>query len=396
MPRPYYKVFLLVLLTIFLITSCDLFGEEEERKPPEAVDPESMVTLTPVQERRDVLSIKLEEIRLTEKAEDREIFVGTVWMIPINADGETMRAQFQYLEEDLVPITASQPYTPGDWFLSIERENLNEQDFGIWFMVSGAGVGEPVIVDWGDTKKIFVEVLKETVPVLAGAAVTIALTGGTPGVPDEAVSATVTASASTSLMSRIALLGRQGIPFLSEVLRQSSPRIAGNLSEALLSEENLTALYESLLQQRYFSETFVIFSIENDYRVNNRISVVTNDGSLKLIFSVFETSNLPQDTIADVQEDIFPEEECNPDAPSTLISGAAAQIVTARQRVLFNIYDPLHSNNFEVVRGDTVFPKFALCDQQQQVLWWYIETLDGRSGWIAESQDVSVFMEAIQ
>ncbi|MGB1288452.1 MAG: hypothetical protein ACPG7F_18100 [Aggregatilineales bacterium] len=343
----------------------------------------------------NIISIRLDEIRLTEKAINRNIPVDSVWMIPLNTTTEQgMGARFQYVEEgQSFIIRENQSYMPSSpWFLSVEKDDLNQQDFGMWFMISA--------FNNQDEQEQLRLVVEDIIPMAGAGILTALLAPVTPGLPDEIIPAKVTASRGVALMGRIAALGKSVEGVLSnQPAREFAGSIAGGLAETTLQSLSISLASSAniISETSYFGEVYITFPASEDYRLNNRVSVVTTDGSLILEFSIFETSNVNDTSYVSSSpvEAYLPVEDCNPEAPGTIQSGKSAQVLR-QMEVSASPIDTTASMLFRLSAEDIITPVIPYCDTQKNILWWRVRDENGQQGWLPESRGITVFMESLQ
>ncbi len=393
----YHKGRLTLILGIVITVLTSACGKSDV-KPDEPPVETTPIAVTPLaDEPLNLISLRLDEIRLTPKAEGQNLFVSSVWMIPINEAGDTTGARLVYsLDNALIPITATAPYEPpSDWFLTIEREALANKDFGMWFMVTGADGEEGT--DWQVLQAEFESLMSDALPIIVNSAATVILSYATPGVLDEALAGeaaiTATATRGPALMAHIASFGRESTKLLREILTESRPEMS-DLIEQRLDDGVLNRIFGALDDQEYFGEAYIRFSATEDYRLNNRFSIVTTDGSLEIVFSVFATSNDPA-AIASFEPEsptttYVPAESCNPDNPSTLIPGKPAEILARTQRVTSSLMSST-GTDFMVTKGDTVYPIMAFCDRDENAMWWRVKAESGEVGWMPENHGEIVY-----
>ena len=142
----------------------------------------------------------------------------------------------------------------------------------------------------------------------------------------------------------------------------------------------------------YFGEAYVILPATDNYYLNNQITAVTADGSLEVVFSVFETDNLEiaaAQTLTPV--DIAAYKPCNAQLESTLFSGSSAKVIPSQVNVYTGVYNQTIA--FRLRGNDVVSTIFPYCDAVKGVLWWRIRTEDGQLGWTPESIDTRLFLE---
>ncbi len=385
---------IVLVLPAFLVSACGK-GAEPQTPPPETT-PIAAATLP--NEPLHLISLRLDEIRLTPKAEGQDMFVSSVWMIPINAQGDLTGARLVYgMDNELIPLSDTLPYQPPSaWFLTVEREDLEDQDFGMWFMVTGADAENGS--SWQVLRDEFEAVMSEALPIITAAAATVVLVNMTPGIPDEvlageaAVSATATRG--PALMARLASFGRVGTGFLRDIFTEARPELSVMINERM-DDGMLGRIFGALDNQEYFGEAYIRFAAAENYRLNNRFSIVTTDGSLEIVFSVFETSNDSESNIAAYEAEsptttYVPAESCNPAHPSTMIPGKPAEILATVQRVSSSVMAET-ADDFTVGKGDIVYPIMAFCDRDENAMWWRIRTESGGVGWMPENHGEIVY-----
>lgn len=367
------------------------FGSSAPSRPPPPTAEHTQVATVEVEVRNFVV-IELNEIRLTERAvlHDVDINVDSVFMVPLDVESVGMGARFQYVEDDTVNISANSPYNPTSrWTLAIERRDLNNEDFGIWFMVTGRGDMGPSI------RRELTGFTQDLATFFTAGVATTVLTAGR--APAAVASARYSATRGKAVIGRLSALTTAGGFVLRNTLESirmptaigGTERLAGLLSE-----------YATLLDGvGYFGEAYITFQAEDDYRLNNRIAVVTTDGSLVLEFSIFETANanIFDESLEAVEivEDYFPSEECNPNAPSRLLSGQPARVVVSSLNVSSS---PIASVSELVARlpnGANFTPLIPFCDQNENILWWRIRMENGEHGWLQESRGTIIHVELV-
>jgi hypothetical protein len=382
--KGYYLMFyrlLFLSLLIFLLSACG--GKRPQpTTPPTPSEPTIQADISSEQHR--IISARLDEIRLAEGIASRVIPLDTVWMIPLNTN-QDITAKMQYLEDGHnITIRAGEPYTPtSPWFISIERDDLEGENFGIWFVI--VNVGDNSLISWDEFHSVMIDV---GIVLVSGVAST-ALTTITPGVPDEALTISVGVTRGRSLLATLAVLGRR---FTNEI-----PTMGATLTERSI-DNVLESTSASLDKLSYFSEVYVIIPAANDYYLNNQISAVTADGSLEVVFSIFDTDNLSDAEAAAFQAtekrtDIFPPVECNPQHPSELQAGIRARVVQPNRNAYPNIFS--QDIAFRLQMNDEVTLIFPYCDINEQVLWWRVRNSAGEYGFTAESSRSQVFLEAV-
>jgi hypothetical protein len=360
-----------IALGIFA-TSCSGAPPPPPTNIPEATS-ESEVVQDISEIEINLISIRLDTIRLTDRVTVEAIPLDSVWMIPIGMDRE-IDGRWEYLEagNDVV-ITRSDPYEPSSpWFISVEREELNGENFGIWFMATHFGDNSVV------TRELFDQIVIDASAVIIAGGASFWLT--TTPIPDEAVTAAVAVRRGRSLMSSAAALGGAFIATRGD-----------NMIEEFTSRQvdNAYWVAEEMDKVSYFAEVYVIIPAAENYLLDNQISAVTADGSLEFVFSVIQTStngNEVENFVADeTLEDVFPAENCNPDFESNLISGMQAR-VTRPLNVLNRVID--QDPSFRLRQGDIVETVIPFCDFTEQTQWWRVrymnENNELQTGWVTE------------
>lgn len=381
------NLYIITLLTLLALAACR--PTPPPATPPPPVEPTILATIepTPVQ----VISIQPELIRLTDKSKDSTITADMLWIIPINVEtnqGVGFRAQYLNEDEQMV-ISHTSPQRLSDWFISIKREDLNGEDFGLWFIVVGGGDA------WRAVRSEFSSLVTDSFPFLATSLATIFLTGATPGLPDELVTAVATATRGEAILGRIQALGNLLPNVINHVNQKCNNNIiacgiATNLATEAIS--NLASASLQIDQASFFSEAYVTFSATDDYRLNNKLSVVTTDGSIQIEFLVFETSNTAQ-LATQLAESYLPEEECNPSIASNLISGMIANVTITGTKVRSSPIDDSADIIEELAKDQTVTTLYPYCEQERNTLWWRVRTESGKVGWIAEHGPFNIFLE---
>ncbi|MGJ3237717.1 MAG: hypothetical protein ACFE0Q_03325 [Anaerolineae bacterium] len=331
---------------------------------------------------RNIISLRLDEIRLTEQAHSNSIPLDMVWMIPVGTD-EEVNARMQYIEEDNhIIITRNNPYTPtSPWFISVERQDLNGDNFGIWFVASNTGESS------GIPPEIMQSLIRDVAGVIVAGGMTALLT--TVPLPAEILTASVAVQHGRSL---IATLSAYGAGFWS----QRESMLFDFTSSQVDTIFNLTSSIDEI---EYFSEVYIIFSAEEQYFLNNQISAISADGSLEFIFSIFETSNSTAQTDAqnfdadNTETDIFPPVACNPAQESNLTAGMSVRVINPQLNAVSTIFDT--NPVFRLRQGDVVETIMPFCDFTTNALWWRIRTESGEVGWILENRDTRVFLEPV-
>lgn len=363
------------IAALFLLAAC------APGTPSTATLPEATAEATVLQDissiESNIISVRLDAIRLTERTVVEAIPLDTVWVIPVGADRE-VNANMQYVEQDRqILITRDRPYTPtSPWFLSIERKDLQDQNFGIWFIVSNTG-------DMGlITRELFLQVVQDSAAVIAAGGVAMLLAPLTPGIPDEAAAAAVAVSRGRALIGTTTAFG---LALSGDMIQTFTER----------QVDNVFTLAEQIDKVSYFTEVYVIIPAANNYYLNNQISVTTVDGSLELIFSIWETSNnasivdfIPTET----RSDVFPPASCNPNLESALTAGSRARVARTTNAIT-RMFEQTVA--FRLREGELVRTILPFCDFTEQVLWWRIENEAGEIGWIPESRGASIFVEPI-
>ncbi len=178
----YFGRILSLILIILVLVSCR--GEKKRSSAPAlpAVANETTILQDISDVERRIVSIRLDAIRMTEQVTRVSIPLDSVWMIPVGANRE-IAARMQYLEEDNnIRITHSTPYHPtSDWFISIDRADLENENFGIWFIASN--IGDTTII----SRETFQQIIRDTATIIVGSGAAFLLTAITPGIPDEVI-----------------------------------------------------------------------------------------------------------------------------------------------------------------------------------------------------------------
>jgi hypothetical protein len=373
----------LFLLLIFILVSCGSPPPAQNAAPPPTSEPTIEADISSEEHR--LISVRLDEIRLAPGIANRAIPLDTVWIIPLNTS-EEVTARMQYVEDaQNIIIRDGDPYIPtSPWFISIERENLANENFGLWFVV--AHVGDNSLISRED----FNQLLKDVGIVIASGTVGAILTAVTPGLPEEIIPATVTIVRGRAVLSTLSILGRnfaREIPGMGSVLTE---RELDNIFDASANLDDLL----------FFSELYVIVSATDDYYLNNQISAITADGSLEIVFSIFETDNVDSPNAAfefvppAKRSDIFPPVVCNPSQPSRLQAGVQARVVQSTVNVFANVLGD-EQVDFRLRGGEIVTTIYSYCDTNNQVLWWRIRTERGELGFVAESTVNTINLEPI-
>lgn len=363
------------IVALFLLAACATGTPNTSTLPEATAEATVLQDISSIES--NVISVRLDAIRLTERTVVEAIPLDTVWVIPVGANRE-VNANMQYVEQDRqILITRDRPYTPtSPWFLSIERKDLEDQNFGIWFIVSNTG-------DMGlITRELFLQVIQDSAAVIAAGGVALLLAPLTPGIPDEVAAAAVAVSRGRALIGTTTAFS---LALSGDMIRSFTER----------QVDNVFTLAEQIDKVSYFTEVYVIIPAANNYYLNNQISVTTVDGSLELIFSIWETSNnaAAVDFIpAETRSDVFPPASCNPDLESALTAGSRAR-VTRTTNAITRMFEQTVA--FRLREGEVVRTILPFCDFTEQVLWWRIENEAGEIGWIPESRGASIFVEPI-
>lgn len=363
------------IVALFLLAACATGTPNTSTLPEVTAEATVLQDISSIES--NVISVRLDAIRLAERTVVEAIPLDTVWVIPVGANRE-VNANMQYVEQDRqILITRDRPYTPtSPWFLSIERKDLEDQNFGIWFIVSNTG-------DMGlITRELFLQVIQDSAAVIAAGGVAMLLAPLTPGIPDEAVAAAVAVSRGRALIGTTTAFG---LALSGDMIQTFTER----------QVDNVFTLAEQIDKVSYFTEVYVIIPAANNYYLNNQISVTTVDGSLELIFSIWETSNnaagvdfIPTET----RSDVFPPASCNPNLESSLTAGSRAR-VTRTTNAITRMFEQTVA--FRLREGEVVRTILPFCDFTEQVLWWRIENEASEIGWIPESRGASIFVEPI-
>lgn len=381
--RHTYSIVLIFIM--FVLTAC---GADDVENVPSDVTPsestaEVVATAIPAQ---SVVSLQIDEVRLTEKASHMTYEIQRVSMVPFDSEGNVWDARFDYFDaDDDILLTAGNPYRPDTVFsLSATRQDLEQQDFGIWFLVQGRDPSNDYSND--DINALFGDALEELIPFIGLTAASLVLGGATPMVPDEAVPVAVAARRGRTVLGRIAALGREGIlPVIQEMAGNS-----GNESINLMAE-NLRRLLEGINEQGYFTEVFVSFSAAENYFINNQLRVTTADGSIEIIFSITETTNSSElvDAIPVTDEAAIltlPDSSCDAAADSPFVVGTqveAQTFITAVPVYWEDGSDP----SLTLIAGEPAELLMPFCDEDEGELWWYLRNEFGETGWARERVD---------
>ena len=378
-----------MLLTLFL-AGCG--GSSEPQEPPPETTPVSEVEIT--QEILNTISIRIDEIRLAEGV-DRELLIDNIWMIPLDpATLEGMNARFQYVTDgEAITLNSRVPYRPDTPFmLGVDKDELGGEDFGIWFMVTSFGS------DGEALRRQFEDLIQEAVPFLGMAALTAALTAITPGVPEEISAIPATVTRGIGIMGRISALGGGLLRTLERGMQSETTQMAAETVEQL-AESLSSAASAVASRSAYFGEAYVTFSAVDNYRLNHRISVVTTDGSLVIVFSVIETTNAPQPDLLPTPEFesmTLAVDECNPQQQHGITSGMKARILPMRHNAYVSPIDSTSPIAFTLRQGEEVTLSLPYCDVASQTLWWQYCKQENVCGWIAENQGDRRFLEPVQ
>lgn len=377
----------LLLCFTIIVTSCNPSGNNDEsnedNQPPAPATP--IVGATIISPTSTVLYLQLDEVRLTPKAENHQLYLSTVALVPMDIAGQTtMDARFEYFAGDeLFELTRESPYQPTTpWFIGVEREALEQQDFGIWFIVTGASVDEPPDDNWQIARNTFMEVARDVAPLAIGGLAFLTLSMVTPGVPDEALAVGATMEGGTNLLGTMMTYGYQALP----LLRNGLISYAGNQTRQL-TEQQLDRLLEGVDAQGYVSEAFVQFFAAQNYLINQQIAVTTSDGSLEIVFSIVETSSEPEvvDALSKIERQTtkLSQEACNPTQESPVISGNRLKLQTTVVAAQ-DIFSTERTPAFNLATGDEVMAILSYCDKNNDVLWWRVRNEFDEVGWIQE------------
>jgi hypothetical protein len=386
------RIINLVLLLVLIGVLVGCGANSEPQAPPPETTPLAEVEIT--QETLDVISLRIDQIQLVGNASDRVLLIDNIWMIPLNTETlEGMNARFQYVTDgEPIELNARNPYRPATPFmLSVDKSRLAGKDFGIWFMITSFGSnGESL-------RRQFEELLHEVIPFAGMTVLTAALTAVTPGVPEEVVAASSVVTQGVGIMGRVAALGGGVLRAVQRGMQFETEQMASETITQLA--ESLSAAASVASKSAYFGEAYVTFSALDNYRLNNRVSIVTTDGSLLIEFSVIETTNEPLAQALPTTELVSTTlriDECNPHQPSQITSGVTAQVVPLRQNVFRSPIDSTSPVVFTLRQGQQVTPAVSYCDVESATLWWRICNADNICGWVAESQGSTRYLELVR
>lgn len=386
--------YLTVSLLLVLLTACST--GVSPTPPPISTVSQTPIVLPPM----NIISIRLDEIRLNTSMGESSIPLDSVWMIPLSNFSDSMTAdntvdmgaKFEYFENQTINISQNSPYVPSsDWFISTDKQNLNNESFGIWFIITSTNninIRDEIMAE-------FVGLLGDSIPLIGAGALTAVLLPITPGIPDEVIPATVAVSRGRNVMGRISAIAALSPVIFQEVIRSVFPEMVLETSDFV---HNIIRVANLAKQMGYYGEVLVLFSVEDNYRLNSRVIAETTDGALTLVFTVFESSTHGQ--VASTTNNEFSEveitnEQCST-INSTIIAGQQARI-SGPYRYISIYKDPISPNSLALgeIRSEMIItPTMSYCNQNTQTLWWAV-CVNDICGWVAESDTQNRFLEGI-
>lgn len=383
-----------MLLCLSALAACGGSGANLPAEPPPPSDAEIIATVDT--EGLNLISVRLDEIKLSERAKDKSITVNMVWMIPLDADADSSGNRFQYIEgQEAIAVSADESYKPtGKWFISIERKDLVNQDFGVWFVVTATSDTSAKI------RQEFEGLMGEVIPLLAYSGASMLLTGLTPGFPDEMATTAGAASHGGAVIGRIQALGTSLVASIAKSVDQQANAQAKTVNASIGTRlasvlENLSTLSAGM---DYIGEVYVVFPQAENYRLNNRVVAQTTDGLLDIEFSVFETTNSFDSNLSAMEFAVqtLATATCNPDAPSNLFSGSVATTIVSRIDAYANPINANASVEFTLRLNDEIVTKIPYCNERDSVMWWYAceKGNANQCGWIAENRRSTIFLKA--
>jgi hypothetical protein len=381
------KFVLLKLLFILPILACGAPADVPE-PPGTPATPVVGIEVSPDPSSR--VAIVIEEIKLSPYAQEMELEIGQLSLIPFDGQGQFMNFEGRYIEENAL-LTRANSYRPSSpWDVSATRAELGETSLSLWFVISsprptsseiGGGLFEYAVTEYG--------------PLVVASLIAAA----TPIPGDEAVSVGLLSrkiykdfTAGNGFISSIVVHQRDIRLLLRQMGRELLIGSSAQATEDVIEFDFL----ETINLQEYVTEAYVNLPYNENWYANRRLSVITTDGALEIIFRV-EEPNAPELAEAELSTDPirFDKLECNPEFPSGLVVGASA-------RVLLNypILNTISGDPSEdvVLPGDLVSMVISHCDRESGQLWWQVRyDINGeeRHGWLPEfNEGVRVLEDA--